>query len=91
MTMIVHRNVAKKHFCPGCDHFHQIQQPGMPPGSGVCLLYPPTPFIVGMATPAIAPVAKEQIPSIPITRAYYPPVTAVDTCAQWTPRAKGEA
>ena len=89
---IVHRNVAKKHFCPGCDHFHQVMNPGMPALSGVCVLHPPIPFVVGIAQPAIAPVTEQaQIAPVPIIRGYYPPVGSNDTCAQWTPRAEGEA
>jgi hypothetical protein len=88
--MINHRNVTKRHFCPGCDHFHELANPGMPAASGVCLLYPPTPFIVGMAAPAVVtePTAGSHVP---IVRGYYPPVGPGDTCAQWTPRAEGEA
>lgn len=89
--MIVHRNVAKKHFCPGCDHFHEVPNPGMPDRSGVCVLYPPQAFVVGMAQGAIAPaVNPAALPAVPIVRGYYPPVGPGDTCAQWTPRAEGE-
>jgi hypothetical protein len=87
--MITHRNIRKHHYCPGCDHFHEVQNTGMAAGSGVCLLNPPTPFVVGMAQAAIAP-RGEQPQQVPITRGYYPPVGPGDTCAQWTPRTEGE-
>jgi hypothetical protein len=89
MTMIVHRNVAKKHFCPGCDHFHEVPNPGLPTPSGVCVLNPPQAFVVGMGQAAIAPMDKPGA-AVPIIRGYYPPVGPGDTCAQWTPRAEGE-
>lgn len=87
-----HRNVVKKHFCPACDHFHELKNSNIPQATGCCLLNPPTPFIVGMAQVAPA-VMREGVPpeTVPILRGYYPPVGPNDTCAQWTPKAEGEA
>lgn len=88
-----HRHVAKKHFCPKCDHFHELKNSNVPNASGVCLLNPPTPFIVGMAVVEPTVIAKPDTPpqQVPIIRGYYPPVGNGDTCAQWTPRSEGEA
>jgi hypothetical protein len=86
-----HRNVRKKHFCPACDHFHQMVNPGMPTLSGVCLLNPPQPFVVGMAPSAQSVIKGSPPEMVPIVRGYYPPVGPTDTCEQWTPRTEGEA
>ena len=92
MTRDEHRNVRNKHFCPRCEHYHHLPNSNVPNATGVCLLNPPTPFIVGMVavTPAIA---RENAPvqQVPVIRGYYPPVGPGDTCAQWTPRAEGDA
>lgn len=89
--MIVHRNVAKKHFCPGCDHFHQMANTGLQEPAGACLFGPPRAFIIGMAQSAASVIKGGQPDMVPIIRGYYPPVSAVDTCQQWTPRTEGEA
>ena len=89
-----HRNVRKKHFCPGCEHFHPAPNPLNPPNIvGVCLLRPPTAFVVGMAAYQPAVVADPKTPpqQIPIIRGYFPPVSETDTCDEWTPAAEGEA
>ena len=89
-----HRNVRKKHFCPGCDHYHPVVNTLNPPNiTGICMLNPPQPFVVGMAQVQAPVIAHPDTPpqTIPITRAYYPPVGPTETCSQWTPRTEGEA
>lgn len=88
-----HRHVAKKQFCPRCDHFHELKQPTVPGASGLCLLRPPQAFMVGMAVIEPSVIAKPDAApqQVPVIRAYYPPVGPVDTCAQWTQRSEGEA
>lgn len=88
-----HRHIAKKQFCPGCDHFHE-QRSNVPGAVGVCLKDPPTVFVIGMvqsARSAIQQQADAPQEMVPVIRAYFPPVNPTDTCAQWTPRAEGEA
>jgi hypothetical protein len=93
MKLNEHRNVIKKHFCPGCDHFHELRNSSTPGAHGVCLFNPPQAFVIGMvqtqAAVVVDPAQAAQM--VPVIRAYYPPVGREDTCAQWTPRAEGEA
>jgi hypothetical protein len=91
MTSIVHRNITKKKFCPKCDHFHGVEQSNVPGATGMCLKDPPRVFIVGMAPTAASVIKGENPEMTPILRSYYPPVGPGETCAQWTPRAEGEA
>ena len=88
-----HRNVARKHFCPECDHFHAAANMNIPNALGRCLKDPPAAFVLGMVqtAPAVVvdPAAGGQMS--PVIRAYYPPVGAEDTCSQGTPRPAGEA
>ena len=87
-----HRHVKKRHMCPTCEHYHAMPNTNVPGATGMCMLNPPTPFIVGIAT--VDPViAREGTPpqQIPIIRAYYPPVGPNETCSQWSPLAEGEA
>jgi hypothetical protein len=90
--MRAHRHIAKKQFCPACDHFHHQPQSGVPDATGLCLLNPPTPVVLGIAQ--VNPViARAETPpqNVPILQRYYPAVGPGDSCSQWTPASEGEA
>jgi hypothetical protein len=85
-----HRNYANKKFCPGCEHSHFPHDDAG--AGGLCLLHPPTPFLLGMApkpTPVVQPGAPPE--TVPIIRAWFPTVGNHDTCSQFEPRAEGNA
>jgi len=90
--MSEHRNIVKKHFCPKCDHYHHQPQTGVPDATGLCLLNPPTPVVLGIAQ-VVPAIAREGAPTqnVPILQRYYPAVGIRDSCSQWTPKAEGEA
>jgi hypothetical protein len=85
--MKLHRNVIKNRFCKNCDHSHfPVEQEN---ALGICVLDPPTPFIVGMSAPAI--VSKPGSgDTMPLVRSFYPPVALEETCSHWTPVIEGE-
>jgi hypothetical protein len=88
-----HRNIRKKHFCPRCDHYHHQPQSGVADTTGLCLLYPPTPVVLGIAQVAPSVLASDTVArqNVPILQRYYPAVGPGDSCSQWTPQAQGEA
>jgi hypothetical protein len=82
-----HRNIKRKRFCPQCEHGHFPE--GM---NGMCLLNPPTVFLIGMA-PAntiVNPKDPAQF-TTPVLRAYYPIVGKNETCSKFEIKTEGEA
>jgi len=67
------------HQCKSCKFFHT---PGTMKEVGVCVRFPPTPFIMGMApaSPLVDPTKPQQ--ARPIIHAYYPMVEEASGCGE---------
>jgi hypothetical protein len=72
--------------CRTCEHWHH---PDPRFDGGVCILNPPTAFIVGFGQSPIQIPELHQGP-MPIVRAFFPPAAPQDGCHQWSVRLTAE-